>query len=132
MNPESQIPQPSPESACGCSVPPQSVQESGCGILPQTVQGASRSESTAQDPEKSSSNLLPPLLTDHRSLGTSSSPSYDMGFVYPPEMPAEPDYDGDCDYEDDARERELMLDDLADDNDGSFKPNNFFLVASTE
>ncbi len=36
-----------------------------------------------------------------------------MGFVDPPEMPAEPDYDGGFDYEDDARERELMLDDLA-------------------
>ena len=30
-------------------------------------------------------------------------------------MPAEPDYDGDCDYEDDARERELLMDDLASD-----------------
>ena len=101
MNPESQIPQPSPESACGCGVPPQSVlPQSGCGILPQSVQGASRSESSAQVSEKSSSNLLPPLLTDHCSLGTSPSPSFDdMGFVDPPEMPAEPDYDGDFDYE---------------------------------
>jgi hypothetical protein len=32
-----------------------------------------------------------------------------MGFVDPPEMPAEPDYGGDFDYEDAARERELML-----------------------
>lgn len=40
-----------------------------------------------------------------------------MGFVDPPEMPCEPDYDGD--YEDDTREREPMLEDLADDNDDS-------------
>ncbi len=40
-----------------------------------------------------------------------------MGFVYPPEMSAEPDYVGDYDFEEDARERELLMDDLADDND---------------
>jgi hypothetical protein len=37
-----------------------------------------------------------------------------MDFVYPPEMPAEPDYD---DGFDDAREHELLMHDLADDND---------------
>ena len=63
--------------------------------------------------------------TAFRSLGTSSSPSYeDMGFVDPPEMSAEPDYDGDFDYEDDARERELMLDDLADYNDDFSRSND--------
>jgi hypothetical protein len=104
---------------------PQSPAESGCCVSPQTVPGVSRSESSAQDPEKSSSNLLPPLITDHRSLGTSSSPSFhDMGFVDPPEMPAEPDYDGDFDYEDAARERELMLDDLAYDNDDFSRSND--------
>lgn len=40
-----------------------------------------------------------------------------MGLVYPPEMPAEPNYDGDYDSEDDARERELLYHDLASDND---------------
>jgi hypothetical protein len=40
-----------------------------------------------------------------------------MGFVDPPEMPAEPEYDGDFDYEDAARERELLMDDLASDAD---------------
>jgi hypothetical protein len=40
-----------------------------------------------------------------------------MGFVAPPEMPAEPEYDGDFDYEDAARERELLMDDLASDAD---------------
>jgi len=115
MNPESQIPQPSPESD----------RDRGCGVSPQAVPGASRSESFAQDTEKSYSNLLPPLITDHSSHGTSSSPSYDdMRFVYPPEMPAEPDYDGDYDYEDDARERELMLDDLADYNDDFSRSND--------
>ncbi len=103
MNPESPIPQPSPES--------------GCGVSPQSGQGASRSESSAQDPEKSSSHLLPPLITAHCSLGTSSPSFDDMGFVYPPEMSAEPDYVGDYDFEEDARERELLMDDLADDND---------------
>jgi hypothetical protein len=47
-----------------------------------------------------------------------------MGFVDPPEMPAEPDYDGDYDYKDDARERELMLDDLADYNDDFSRSND--------
>lgn len=108
MNPESQLPQPSPESD----------RDRGCGVSPQAVQGASRSESSAQDTEKTSPGLFSPPITDHRSLGTSPSPSFDdMGFVYPPEMPAEPDYDGDYDYEDEARERELLMDDLADDND---------------
>jgi hypothetical protein len=88
MNPESPIPQPAPENACGVS--------------PQTVQGASRSESILPNPH-------PPSATH---------PSFDdMGFVYPPEMSAEPDYDGDSDYENDARERELLMDDLASDND---------------
>jgi hypothetical protein len=107
MNPD---PQPSDRG-----VSPQSSSDSGCGILPQSVTGASRSDSSAQDPEKSSSNLLPPLITAHRSLGTSSSD--DMGFVYPPETLAEPDYESDYDFEEDARERELLMDDLADDND---------------
>ena len=40
-----------------------------------------------------------------------------MGFVDPPEMLAEPDYDGDCDYEDSAREHELLLNDFASDNE---------------
>jgi hypothetical protein len=40
-----------------------------------------------------------------------------MGFVYPPEMPAELDYDGDYDYEDAARERELLMAELAAYND---------------
>jgi hypothetical protein len=47
-----------------------------------------------------------------------------MGFVDPPEMPAEPDYDGDYDYEESARERELMLDDLADYNDDFSRSND--------
>ena len=90
MNPESQIPQPSPES--------------GGGVAPQTVPRAYRSEST-----------LPNSQTP-----THSHPSHsfdDMGLVYPPEMPAEPNYDGDYDSEDDARERELLYHDLASDND---------------
>ncbi len=119
--------------------------QSGCGVSPQTVPGATlarhsesddgRSESSAQDTEKSSPNLLPPQwseatwshkqvpqdlaqITEHCSLGTSSPHPYDdMGFVDPPEMSAEPDYDGDYDYEESARERELMLDDLADYNE---------------
>jgi hypothetical protein len=108
MNPESQIPQPSPESGS-----PQTIQESGCGVSPQTVPGASRSD------------LHPPLITAHCSLGTSSPHPYDdMGFVDPPEMPAEPDYDGDYDYEESARERELMLDDLADYNDDFSRSND--------
>jgi hypothetical protein len=45
-----------------------------------------------------------------RRLFSAHSPS-------PPEIPAEPDYDGDFDYEDQASERELLMDDLADDND---------------
>ncbi len=47
-----------------------------------------------------------------------------MGFVYPPEMHAEPDYDGDYDYEESARERELMLDDLADYNEDFSRSND--------
>lgn len=47
-----------------------------------------------------------------------------MGFVDPPEISAEPDYDGDSDYEDDASERELMLDDLADDNEDFSRSND--------
>ena len=122
MNPESQLPQPSPESDCG--VPSQTVlPQSGCGVSPQTVQGASRSESSAQDDEIFSSNLLPPLITDHRSLGTSHHSFDDMGFVDPPEM-SPPTYDCDFDYEDAARERELMLDGLADYNDDFSRSND--------
>ena len=40
-----------------------------------------------------------------------------MDFIDPPEFLDEPGYDSDFDYEDDARERELLMDDLADDND---------------
>lgn len=47
-----------------------------------------------------------------------------MGFVNPPEMPAEPDYDSDFDYEDDTRERELMLDDLAAYNEDFSRSND--------
>ena len=121
MNPESQFPQPSPASACG--LPPQSIQESGCGVSPQTVPGASRSD------------LHPPLITAHcfasghvrcaPILGTSSPHPYD-DMVYPPETFAEPDYDGDFDFEDAARERELMLDDLADYNDDFSRSEPFF------
>ena len=99
MNPESQIPQPSPESDCGGGVPPQTVPE------------ASRSEFTLPTPH-------PP--THSHNL----HPYEDMGFVDPPEMPAEPDYDGDYDYEESARERELMLDDLADYNDDFSRSND--------
>lgn len=110
MNSESPIPQPSPESAC------HNDSDGGCRVSPQTVQGASRSVSNAQETEKTLSNLHPPRIPD-RSLGTPSSHSFDdMGYE-PPEMPAEPDYDGDYDYEEDSRERELLMDDLADDND---------------
>ena len=55
-----------------------------------------------------------------------------MGFVDPPEMPAEPDYDGDFDYEDDARERELMLDDLADYNEDFSRSNENTRYRGTE
>ena len=48
----------------------------------------------------------------------------DMGFVDPPETCAEPDYDGDYDYEESARERELMLDDLADYNEDFSRSND--------
>lgn len=108
MNPESQIPQPSPQSDGGVS--PQAVlPQSGFGVSPQAVPGASRSESTLPAPH-------PP---------THSHPSFDdMGFVYPPETFAEPDYDGDYDYEESARERELMLDDLADYNDDFSRSND--------
>ncbi len=47
-----------------------------------------------------------------------------MGFVDPPEMPAKPNYDGAFEYEDAARERELMLDDLADDNEDFSRSND--------
>ncbi len=64
------------------------------------------------------------MITDHRSLGTSPSHSFDdMGFVYPPEMPADPNYDGEYDYADDARELELLMDDLASDT-GDFTRSN--------
>ena len=108
MNPESQFPQPSPESGGGGGVPPQSVlPPSGFGVSPQTVSGASRSES-----------ISPPQPSySHHSCD-------DMGFVDPPEMPAEPDYDGDFDYEESARERELMLDDLADYNEDFSRSND--------
>lgn len=61
-----------------------------------------RSESTSPHPTAHSHNL---------------HPYDDMGFVDPPETSAEPNYDGDFDYEDDARERELMVADLADSNE---------------
>lgn len=109
MNPESELPQSSPESACG--LPPQSIQESGCGVSQQTVPGASRSESISPTPHPTAHSHNP-------------QPYDDMGFVYPPETYAEPDYDDDSDYEDDARERELMLDDLADYNDDFSRSND--------
>jgi hypothetical protein len=110
MNPESQLPHPSPESDRGFGVSPQSVlPQSGGGVSPQAVPGVSRSDSA-------SPFLHPP---------THSHPSFDdTGFVYPPEMPAEPDYDGDFDYEESARERELILDDLADDNEDFTRSND--------
>ena len=77
--------------------------ESGCGILPQTVQGASRSEA-------SSPALHPPAYSFRPAAFD------DLGFVYPPEMPAEPDFDFDDDNEY-TRERELLMEDLASDND---------------
>jgi hypothetical protein len=105
MTPESPIQQPSPEKASGCRVSPESVlPQSGCGVSPRAVPGASRSESASPFP--------------HPPTHSHPSPSFDdMGLVYPPEMPAEANYDGDYDSEDDARERELLYHDLASDND---------------
>ena len=72
--------------------------------------------SIPQHPEKSPSDLLPPRIPDP-SLGTPSSHSFDDMDYDPPEMPAEPEYDGDYDIEEYECERELLMDDLADDND---------------
>jgi hypothetical protein len=51
-------------------------------------------------------------------------PFDDMGFVDPPETYAEPDYGGDHDYEEDARERELLMDEIADYNDDFSRSND--------
>ena len=97
MNPE---PQPG-----GHSDQTQSSTESGGGVPAQPVPGWSRSE-------------FPPPITVHCSPGT--PPSHEltaMDFTDPPEFLSEPDYGDDFDYEEDAREHELLMDDLADDND---------------
>ena len=44
----------------------------------------------------------------------------DLSFVYPPEMPAEPDFDFDNEAD---RTHQLLLDDLADDNDDFARSN---------
>ena len=88
---------------------------SGCGILPQSVQGASCSDFI--------SRVFSP--TPHPPAHSHNLHSFeDMGFVDPPETSAEPDYDGDYDYEESARERELMLDDLADYNEDFSRSND--------
>jgi hypothetical protein len=97
MNPENPFPKPEPFS------------DSGCGVPPQSVQGASRSESA--DPNF-------PLITAHGSLGTSFpvADEFRIGLELArlEQTYAEPDYD---DGFDNAREHELLMHDLADDND---------------
>jgi hypothetical protein len=77
--------------------------ESGCGILPQTVQRASRSVASSLASHPPAHSFYPRTFDD-------------PGFVYPPEMPAEPDFDFATDNED-ARNYQLLLDDLASDAD---------------
>jgi hypothetical protein len=105
MNPEAPNPNPQTpraDSAYNCRwTSARLPSESGCGILPQTVQGASSSVDIGPHPPAHS---FRPAAFD------------DLGFVYPPEMHAEPDFDFDDDNEV-ARERELLLDDLASDAD---------------
>lgn len=95
------VPNPSPENPPANTA--QSPSESGCGILPQTVQGASRSEASSPALHPPAHSFRPAAFDD-------------LGFVYPPEMPAEPDFDFDDDNEY-TRERELLMEDLASDND---------------
>jgi hypothetical protein len=97
----SNTPNPSPENPPANTA--QLPTESGCGILPQTVQGASRSVASSPASHPPAHSFRPAAFDD-------------LGFVYPPEMPAEPyfDFDDDNEY---ARERELLMEDLASDND---------------
>jgi len=99
MNPEAPISRPEnpPQDTA------QAPSEGGCGILPQTVHGASRSVASSPAPHPPAHSFRPTAFDD-------------LGFVYPPEMPAEPDYvfDDDNEY---ARERELLMEDLASDAD---------------
>jgi len=99
MNSEAPISNTYPPSANTAQYP----SESGCGILPQTVHGASRSVASSPAPHPPAHSFRPAAFDD-------------LGFVYPPEMPAEPDFDFDDDNEY-ARERELLMEDLASDND---------------
>jgi hypothetical protein len=99
MNPEAPISRQENPPADTAQAPSQS----GCGILPQTVHGASRSVAFSPAPHPPAHSFRPAAFDD-------------LGFVYPPEMPAEPDFDFDDDHES-ARERELLMEDLASDND---------------
>jgi hypothetical protein len=97
----SNTPNPSPENSPANTA--QAPSESGCGILQQTVHGASRSVASSPALHPPAHSFRPAAFDD-------------LGFVYPPEMPAEPDFDFD-DNNESARERELLMEDLASDND---------------
>jgi hypothetical protein len=88
-------------------------QPSGCGVSAQPAEGASLAPHSVSDDGRTEVYIPAP----HPTRSIHCHPSDDMGFVYPPEMLAEPEYESDYDFEEDARERELLMDDLADDND---------------
>ena len=88
------------------------------GVSPQSVQEASCSDFSSP-----ASPATPQPLVCH------SNPDPDdylkgLELARLEETHAEPDYDGDSDYEDAARERELMLDDLATYNDDFSRSND--------
>lgn len=91
--------------------------ESGCGILPQSPQEATPARHGSNEHANSgvstpASSTAPPPPT--RSFDPDAY-NFHMALelTRPEETYAEPDYD----YEEDARERELLLDDLASDSD---------------
>lgn len=104
MNPDHPNPDPgNPPVADEAQAP----SESGCGILPQSAGGASRptvpEPASTAAPHPPARSFVPDAYDFHMALE----------LTRPEETRAEPDYD----YEEDVRERELFLDDLASDSD---------------
>lgn len=118
MNPDHPIPDPENPPAPDAA---QSPSESDCGILPQSAQGASSARHDSSPDGRSEFSRPGSTAAPHPPAHPFDPAAYDfhmaLELTRPEETYAEPDYDYGYDPEEDARERKLLLDDLASDSD---------------
>ena len=113
----SDIPNPDPENASAPDAA-QSPSERPCGILPQSAQGASSARRDSSHDGRSEFSWPAPTAVPHPPAHSFDSDAYEFHMALELKRSEgtgseQPDYD----YEEVARERELLLDDLASDSD---------------